>query len=56
MSAKKMGRPTDDPKPYRIQTRINEQEYEILTDYCKRKEKTQSQALRDGVRALKNQK
>ncbi len=54
MSAKKMGRPTEDPKPHRVQTRVNDEDFAILQDYCKRKEKTQTEAVRDGVHALKN--
>lgn len=53
MSAKKMGRPTSDPKPHRLQTRVNDEELKILEDYCKRKEKSKTEALRDGVKALK---
>ena len=51
---KKMGRPTEDPKPHRVQTRVNDEDFAILQDYCKRKEKTQTEAVRDGVHALKN--
>jgi len=53
LSAKKMGRPTTDPKPHRLQTRVNDAELYILEDYCKRKGKSKAEALRDGVRALK---
>lgn len=54
MSAKKMGRPTTDPKPHRLQTRVNDEELKILEDYCERKKKSKTEGLRDGVRALKN--
>ena len=53
MSAKKMGRPTVDPKPHRLQTRVNDEELKILEDYCERKNKSKAEGLRDGVRALK---
>ena len=53
MSAKKMGRPTTDPKPHRLQTRVNDEELKILEDYCKQKSKSKADGLRDGVRALK---
>ena len=53
MSAKKMGRPTSDPKPHRLQTRVNDEELEILENYCKRENKSKADGLRDGVRALK---
>ena len=53
MSAKKMGRPTSDPKPHRLQTRVNDEEMEILEKYCERNNKSKADGLRDGVRALK---
>lgn len=56
LSAKKMGRPTSDPKPHRLQTRVNDEELKILEDYCERKGKTKTEGVRDGVRALKDKK
>ena len=54
MSAKKMGRPTTNPKPHRLQTRVNDEELKILENYCEREKKTKTEGLRDGVRALKD--
>ncbi len=53
MSTKKMGRPTSDPKPHCLQTRVNDEDLKNFQDYCKRKGKTAAEALRDGVKALK---
>lgn len=54
MSTKKMGRPTNDPKPIKITARVNEQTLNILKDYCKRKNVNQAQGIRDGIDSLKN--
>ncbi len=51
---KKMGRPTDDPKPYRLDVRVSKEDLEILDDYCKRKNVRRPQGLRDGIKSLKN--
>lgn len=52
MSAKKLGRPTDDPKPVRISVRINLDDARILEEYCKRTGKPKPDAIRDAIRAL----
>lgn len=53
LSTKKMGRPTSDPKPHCLQTRVNDEDLKNFQDYCKREGKTAAEALRDGVKALK---
>ena len=55
MPAKKIGRPTDEPKPIRLDVRISENDAAILDDYCKRKGKKRPQAIRDGIKLLKEQ-
>lgn len=54
MVAKKMGRPTDDPKPIKVTARINEETLNILKTYCKKKNITQAQGIRDGIHFLKD--
>lgn len=51
---KKMGRPTDDPKTIRLDIRISQNDANILDDYCKRTGKRRPEALRDGIKALKD--
>ena len=47
-----MGRPTNDPKPYKVVARINEKQKQILENYCKEKQCNQMQAIRDGIEKL----
>lgn len=51
--AKKMGRPTDEPKPIRLDIRISENDANILDEYCKRTGKKRPEAIRDGIKSLK---
>lgn len=54
MSAK-MGRPTNDPKPYRITIRLNEKCIKILEDYCKQENVPRMEAVRKGIEQLESQ-
>lgn len=51
---KKIGRPTDSPKRNEIKVRLDDTTLQTLDDYCKRKEVTRVQGIRDGINALKN--
>lgn len=53
MPSKKMGRPTDDPKPFRLDVRVSEEDLNILEEYCKTTGKTKPQAIRDGIKSLR---
>ncbi len=53
---KKMGRPTTDPKPYKVDVRLNKDDFETLEDYCQRKGLKRPEGIRDGIRELKNKK
>ena len=53
MERKKLGRPTDDPKTIRLDIRISENDAQILDDYCKRTGKRRPEAIRDGIRFLR---
>ncbi|MDE6004944.1 MAG: ribbon-helix-helix protein, CopG family [Oscillospiraceae bacterium] len=50
----KIGRPTDNPKPYKITVRIDEKNKEILDKYCKQEEVSQMEAVRRGIKKLEN--
>lgn len=54
MAAKKMGRPTDNPKPYRIAARLDEESKTILDAYCEKHQVSIMEAVRRGVRKLKD--
>lgn len=49
---KKMGRPTNNPKPYKITVRIDEKSREILTKYCEQENISQMEAIRRGIGKL----
>ena len=50
---KKMGRPTDDPKPFRLDVRVSKEDLEILDTYCDKKGIKRPQGIRDGIKSLK---
>jgi hypothetical protein len=49
----KMGRPTDNPKPYKIAARIDVECKKILDNYCLQENISQMEAIRRGIRKLK---
>lgn len=51
---KKMGRPTDNPKPYRAVVRFDETCKNILDKYCMQEEVNQMEAIRRGIKKLEN--
>ena len=53
MTNKKMGRPTNDPKPFRLDVRVSKDDMETIEEYCKTTGKTKPQAIRDGIKFLK---
>ena len=46
---KKMGRPTDNPKIYKITVRINAKANDVLNEYCVKCNKTRADAVRDAI-------
>ena len=52
--ASKMGRPTDNPKQYRIAVRLDEESKEILDKYCQQENVNQMEAARRGIKKLKD--
>ena len=51
----RMGRPTDNPKPYKITIRIDEKCKMILEKYCKQEDITQMEAVRRGIKKLETE-
>ena len=49
----KMGRPTDNPKVERISVRLDNECSEILDLYCEEKKITRVEAVRQGIKMLK---
>ena len=42
----------ENPKTFRVDVRLTEEELHMPDDYCKQKGVTRPQGLRDGIRAL----
>nr|DAE43376.1 MAG TPA: hypothetical protein [Caudoviricetes sp.] len=49
-----MGRPTDNPKPYRVSARIDELSKRILDIYCEQENINQMEAVRRGIKKLES--
>lgn len=52
MEKVKRGRPTNNPKPYRIAVKMDEETRSILTKYCEQENVNQMEAARRGIRKL----
>lgn len=48
------GRPTDNPKKERITVRLDKESSEILDDYCNLKKVERAEAIRHGIKKLKD--
>ena len=53
MGAKKMGRPTDNPKPYHISVKYDEDCKEILERYSEQEHVSRAEAARRGIKKLR---
>jgi hypothetical protein len=53
---KKMGRPTDNPKPHKLSVRLDDAGLKILDEYCAKKQVTRMEAIRHGGYRLKDEK
>ncbi|WP_195891852.1 ribbon-helix-helix domain-containing protein [Anaeromassilibacillus senegalensis] len=53
MADKKMGRPTDNPKPYRVYARLDAESKEILDAYTKQENVTAMEAVRRAIKKLR---
>ena len=49
------GRPTDNPKPYKITVRIHEKGKQILDKFCEQKNVNQNEAIRRGIFRLEEE-
>ena len=54
MATKKMGRPTENPKPFKLSVRMDEKTLEILDEYCRREKITRMEGIRHGIWRLKD--
>ena len=54
MGNKKMGRPTDNPKPYQMTVKYDEECKQILEQYCQQENVSLMEAVRRGVKKLKD--
>ena len=52
----KIGRPTNNPKEERITVRPDKESSEILNDYCIRQDIGKAEAIRQGIKKLKDDK
>lgn len=49
-----MGRPTDNPKPYKMSLRLDEESKNILDEYCEQEKVNMMEAARRGIKKLKS--
>ena len=49
-----MGRPTDNPKPHQLTVKFDDECKEIIEDYCKQETVSKMEAVRRGVKKLKD--
>ncbi len=54
MTNKKMGRPTDNPKPYRVNVRLDVESKEILDAYTEQENITAMEAVRRSIKKLQD--
>jgi len=54
LGEKKMGRPTDNPKPYRMAIKYDEECKQILEAYCQQENVNRMEAGRRGIKKLKD--
>ena len=47
------GRPTDNPKPYKITVRLDEESQQIMEAYCEQEQVERGEAVRRGLKKLK---
>lgn len=46
------GRPTDNPKPYKLTVRVDEESKKILDQYVEQEKVSQMEAIRRGIKRL----
>ncbi|MCL2851882.1 MAG: hypothetical protein FWE20_02435 [Defluviitaleaceae bacterium] len=53
MGTKKMGRPTDNPKPHQMTIKFDDECKEIIEGYSRQESISKMEAVRQGVKKLK---
>lgn len=53
MPSKKIGRPTDNPRPHKVSIRINDESKQILEKYCLQESVNKTEAIERGIWKLK---
>ena len=53
MPAKKMGRPTNNPRPHKLNIRINDESKKTLEDYCAQESVNRTEAVERSLKKLK---
>lgn len=54
VSDKKMGRPTNNPRPNKISIRISDEDKNILEDYCEKENINKTEAISKGIKSLES--
>ena len=54
MPSKKMGRPTNNPRPYKLNVRINDESRQIIEAYCLQENINRTEAAERGIKKLKD--
>lgn len=49
-----MGRPTDNPKPYKIAVKLDQEAKDIIDAYCEQESVSIMEAARRGIKRLKS--
>ena len=52
MPKKKMGRPTENPRPHKLNVRINDTSKQILEAYCLQESINRTEAVERGIKKL----
>lgn len=53
---KKLGRPTDNPKPHKLTVHLDDRGLEILDNYCRKNNITRMEGIRQGIYKLDDEK
>ncbi|MDY4596869.1 hypothetical protein [Faecalimonas umbilicata] len=54
MEKKKMGRPTDNPRPNKLSIRISDEDKQILEEYCQKENVNRTEAISRGIKKLRS--
>ena len=52
MSSKKLGRPTDNPRPNKLSIRLSDDDKNILEKYCEENQVNRTEAISRGIKSL----